>query len=116
VKRKTLTRVILVTTFIGHNDYNGGITIASRTSLWPCDQVVHWPLSKLFEQALHIENKWGRVVGEFGLLHAKLLVRRWWSPRLSLAFPWEFTPSYILHTRAFMTYLLRGLFTLRKKL
>jgi hypothetical protein len=28
----------------------------------------------------------------------------------------EFTPSYILHTRAFGTYLLGGLFTLQKKL
>jgi hypothetical protein len=28
----------------------------------------------------------------------------------------ELTPSYILHTRAFGTYLLRGLFTLQKKL
>jgi hypothetical protein len=36
--------------------------------------------------------------------------------------PWDirnlggFTPSYILHTRAFGTYLLRGLFTLHKRL
>jgi hypothetical protein len=28
----------------------------------------------------------------------------------------EFTPSYILHTRAFGTYLLGGLFTLQKRL
>ena len=28
----------------------------------------------------------------------------------------EFTPSYILHTRAFGNYLLGGLFTLQKKL
>ena len=28
----------------------------------------------------------------------------------------EFTPSYILHTRAFGNYLLEGLFTLQKKL
>jgi hypothetical protein len=28
--------------------------------------------------------------------------------------PGEITPSYILHTRAFKTYLLRGLFTLKK--
>ena len=28
----------------------------------------------------------------------------------------EFTPSYVLHTRAFGTYLLGGLFTLQKKL
>jgi hypothetical protein len=30
--------------------------------------------------------------------------------------PGEITPSYILHTRAFGTYLLGGLFTLQKKL
>jgi hypothetical protein len=28
----------------------------------------------------------------------------------------EFTPSYILHTRAFGTYLLGGLFTLQRRL
>ena len=28
----------------------------------------------------------------------------------------EFTPSYILHTRAFGTYLLGGVFTLQKKI
>jgi hypothetical protein len=30
--------------------------------------------------------------------------------------PGEITPSYILHTRAFGTYLLGGLFTLQKRL
>jgi hypothetical protein len=30
--------------------------------------------------------------------------------------PGEITPSYILHTRAFGTYLLGGVFTLQKKL
>jgi hypothetical protein len=35
---------------------------------------------------------------------------------LMITIPGEITPSYMLHTRAFGTYLLGGLFTLQKRL